>query len=83
MTEEEKALRYLATPSGFASGVLGFKLHGWQKRVMDEFDDLHGRTKVVCSTPNGVSKSSRINATLILRTLCTKPQARVVATSGD
>jgi hypothetical protein len=83
MTEEEKVERYLATPGGFAEGVLGFRLHGWQKAVVNEFGDLHGRVKVACSTPNGAGKSSLVNATIILRTLAVKPQAKVICTSGD
>jgi hypothetical protein len=83
MTEEEKALRYIATPAGFASGVLGFKLHPWQRDVVSEFENLHGRHKVAVSTPNGAGKSSIVTATIILRTLSVKPQGRVVVTSGD
>jgi hypothetical protein len=83
MTEEEKVERYLSTPAGFAEGVLGFTLHPWQRDVVNEFSDLHGRVKIACSTPNGAGKSSLVNATIILRTLAVKPQAKVIVTSGD
>jgi phage terminase large subunit len=83
MTKEQKAKAYLSTPEGFATGVLGFDLHEWQKDIVNEFDDLNGRSKVACSTPNGAGKSSKVIATIILRTICTKPQARVIVTSAD
>ena len=53
MTKEQKAKAYLSTPEGFAQGVLGFDLHEWQKDIVNEFDNLTGRAKVACSTPNG------------------------------
>lgn len=83
MTKTQKAKAYMSTPEGFARGVLGFDLHEWQRNLVNEFDDLHGRAKVACSTPNGAGKSSKVIATIILRTICTKPQARVIVTSAD
>jgi hypothetical protein len=83
MTKTQKAKAYLSTPEGFAEGVLGFVLHDWQKDIVNEFDNLHARSKVACSTPNGAGKSSKVIATIILRTICTKPQARVIVTSAD
>jgi hypothetical protein len=83
LNDEEKVTRYLSTPAGFAEGVLGFNLHPWQREIVDAFTDLHGRVKCAVSTPNGAGKSSIINATIILRTLAVKPQAKVIVTSGD
>jgi hypothetical protein len=82
MTETEAKL-WMSTPSGFAKGVLGFDLHPWQADLVNESTDLHGRKKIAASTPNGAGKSSKVIATIILRTLCVKPQAKVVLTSGD
>ena len=48
MTEKEKALAQLSTPSGFARGVLKIRMGSWQEKVVDEFDDMHGRVRVVC-----------------------------------
>ena len=82
MTTTE-AEEFISMPTGFAKGVLGFDLHDWQSAVCEETADLHGRTKVAVSTPNGAGKSSKVITTIILRTLCAKPQAKVVLTSGD
>ena len=73
----------MSTPSGFAKSVLGFDLHPWQRNLVNETKDLHSRVKIAASTPNGAGKSSKVLATVILRTLCVKPQAKVVLTSGD
>ena len=82
MTPEERDA-FLSTPSGFASGVLGFDLHEWQRKIVNDTKDLKGRTKIAVSTPNGAGKSSKVITTIILRTLCVKPQAKVILTSGD
>lgn len=82
MTREE-GIEFLSTPSGFAKGVLGFDLHGWQASFVNETKDLHGRKKLAISTPNGAGKSSKVITTIVLRTLAAKPQAKVVVTSGD
>lgn len=82
MTTQERD-RFLSTPSGFAAGVLGFDLHDWQRKIVNDTKDLKGRTKIAVSTPNGAGKSSKVIATIVLRTLCVKPQAKVVLTSGD
>lgn len=79
----EKAAAFLSSPEGFAKGVLGFDLNPKQIEIVNEFDDLHSRTKVACSAPNGAGKSSKINATIILRTIATKPQSKVIVTSAD
>ena len=83
MTEKEKALAQLSTPSGFARGVLKIRMGSWQEKVVDEFDDMHGRVKVACSAPNGAGKSGHLMTTLILRTLAVKLKARFILTSAD
>ena len=83
MTDEEKAHQYLATPAGFAHGVLGINLYPWQRDILNCFDDQHGRIKVAAITPNNAGKSSIIIPTIALRNLCTKPQGVVVITSKD
>ena len=83
MTKEEKARVWMSTPSGFASEVLGFALHEKQRAIVEEFRNLRGRRKVAVSAPNGAGKSSKINATIIVRTICVKPQAKVIVTSAD
>src|SRR5262245_3144380 len=83
LSDEEKAAIYSATPSGFAREVLGFNLHEKQTQIVEEFRNLRGRKKVAVSAPNGAGKSSKITATIILRTICVKPQAKVVVTSAD
>jgi hypothetical protein len=83
MTKEEKARVVMATPSGFAREVMGFRLHAKQEAIVEEFRSLRGRKKVAVSAPNGAGKSSKINATIIVRTICVKPQAKVIVTSAD
>ena len=82
-TKETKAAIVMSTPSGFAREVLGFTLHKKQEEIVEEFRSLRGRKKVAVSAPNGAGKSSKINATMIIRTICVKPQAKVIVTSAD
>ena len=83
MTPEQKARAWMSTPAGFAREVLGFRLHPKQEQIVEEFSDLRGRKKVAVSAPNGAGKSSKINASIIIRTICVKPQAKVIVTSAD
>lgn len=73
----------LATPAGFATGILRATLYPWQEEVMNWFANTGGRVKGSCAAPNGSGKSERITACLALWWLCMAPKARVVITSKD
>lgn len=78
----------IATPAGFAVGILGkkgeLKPYGWQADTINPFQQMSkGRVKVTCLSPNGGGRSSYCVADLALWVITAFPLGRVVITTVD
>jgi phage terminase large subunit len=79
MSADAERRAVLATPAGFAEGILGVKLYDWQRAVLNELE-LPGMISVRCC--NEAGKTTAIAAPAILWVMGLFPGAQVVVTSG-
>ena len=73
----------LATPVGFAQGVLGLTPYPWQQEILSWYADIWDRVRGAVAAPNGSGKSANVISSLSLWWLCMAPRATVVITSAD
>jgi hypothetical protein len=74
----------LATPVGFAVGLLRKSLYDWQARALNALEHCHSkRVKITVCTPNGAGKSERIVACAALWFIAVHPRGTVVITTAD
>lgn len=76
---EPTSSEVLATPAGFAQGVLGLSLYDWQFKSLSEFE-RPGDVSICCC--NEAGKTTYIAAPIILFVMTCFPGAQVVVTSG-
>jgi phage terminase large subunit len=72
-------LDVLATPAGFAEGVLGIGLYDWQRALLNELE-RPGMISARCC--NEAGKTTHLAAPAILWAMALFPGAQVVVTSG-
>lgn len=83
MSDQANSSRYspvLATPAGFAEGVLGLELYDWQRRMLNELE-RPGMISLRCC--NEAGKTTRVAAPAIAHVMALYPGAQVVVTSGS
>lgn len=71
----------LATPAGFAAGVLGLKLYPWQREELNALEVQGTKLSTVCC--NEAGKTSYLAAPAILWVLALFPGSQIVVTSGS
>lgn len=84
-TPEELKLmqQILATPVGFAAGILGLKMYPWQNAGITGVCCPIGRNRTAICAPNGSGKSERVVAASVLWWLSVHPRGKVVVTTAD
>ncbi|MBS0229446.1 MAG: hypothetical protein JSS23_12245 [Proteobacteria bacterium] len=71
----------LATPAGFASGILGLKLYPWQREELNALEVQGTKLSTVCC--NEAGKTSYLAGPAILWVMALFPGSQVVVTSGS
>jgi len=81
MRTEVTEANILATPAGFAQGILGLKLYPWQIEELNALETQGTKLSTVCC--NEAGKTSYLAAPAILWVMTVFPGAQVVVTSGS
>ena len=71
----------LATPAGFARGILGLKNYAWQDRALTDLEVQGSKVSAVCC--NEAGKTTHLGAPAILWVMAVFAGAQVVVTSGS
>ena len=71
----------LATPAGFARGILGLQNYAWQDRALTDLEVQGAKISCVCC--NEAGKTTHLGAPAILWALSCFPGAQAVVTSGS